>query len=48
MAAGEPDPRVMLPAGIPTGIPAGYLCGPAPVYHFTISCSPSCTLPRYT
>ena len=31
VAAGELDPRVMLPAGIPTGIPAGYLCGPAPV-----------------
>jgi hypothetical protein len=26
----------MLPAGIPTGIPAGYLCGPAPML------SPSC------
>ena len=31
MSAGEPDPRVMLPAGIPMGIPTGNLCGPAPV-----------------
>jgi len=29
--ASEPDPQVTLPAGIPMGIPAGYLCGPAPV-----------------
>jgi hypothetical protein len=29
--AGDLDLRVMLPAGIPTGIPAGYLCGPSPV-----------------
>ena len=31
MAAGEPDPRVTLPAGIPTGIPTGNPYGPAPV-----------------
>jgi len=31
VAAGELDPRVMLFAGIPMGIPAGYLCGPAPM-----------------
>jgi len=31
MPAGEPDPWVMLPAGIPTGLPEGYLYGPAPV-----------------
>jgi hypothetical protein len=31
VVTGDPDPRVTLPAGIPTGIPAGYLCGPAPV-----------------
>jgi hypothetical protein len=34
----------MLPAGIPTGIPAGYLCGPAPLLssrRFRVGLGPS-------
>ena len=33
--AGDLDLQVMLPAGIPMGIPAGYLCGPSPVSSLT-------------
>jgi hypothetical protein len=35
---GDPDPRVVLPAGIPTGIPAGYLYGPAPTLSSKLGC----------
>ena len=40
MLAGEPDPRVQVHAGIPTGIPTGNLYLPAPVSSLNLMSLP--------